>query len=142
VHDREAEPGVVAQVLRVVERAAGADVGAAVLAQQALLLGTAERRAVGVRRAEVGVPRVQVGVEVHEGHRPLHLRDRAERWERDRVVAAQHHEAGALGADQVEARLDLPHCSDDVEGVARDVAPVHDLLGRERRDAELRVVRP
>jgi hypothetical protein len=47
-----------------------------------------------------------MGVEVHEAHRPVTTRDRAQDAERDGVVAADAHRQSALGDDLAHPRLD------------------------------------
>ena len=66
-----------------------------------------------VGSAEVGVPRVEVRVEVHERDRPVLGRDRAQQRQRDRVVAADRHDAVGLPEQSPRCRLDLAHRGDE-----------------------------
>lgn len=139
--DAEAHLGVVVEVLLAVQRTAGADVGERGRVEDALLDGPAERRAVGVLGAEVGVPRVEVGVEVEQGYGAVLLRDGAQEGQRDGVVAAEGHHAGA-GTEQIVGRgLDRLDGLVDVERVGGDVTGVGDLREGERRGVLCRVVR-
>ena len=129
------------EVLLAVQRAAGADVGEGLGVEDALLDGPAERGAVGVLGAEVGVPGVEVRVEVEQRDRAVLLGDRAQQRQRDGVVAAEGHQAGA-GAEQLVGRgLDRLDGLVDVERVRGDVAGVRDLGEGEGGGVLRRVVR-
>lgn len=95
--------------------------------EDAFLDGAAERGAVGVLGAEVGVPGVQVGVEVEQGDRAVLLGHGAQQGQRDGVVAAEGHQAGAGVQEVVSGGLDGLDGLVDVEGVGGDVAGVRDL---------------
>ena len=139
--DAEAHLLVVVEVLLAVERAAGADVGERRGVEDALLDGPAEGRAVRVLGAEVGVPGVEVRVEVQQGDRAVPARHRAQQRQRDGVVAAEGHQAGAGVQQVVGGGLDGLHGLVDVERVGGDVAGVRDLGEREGRGVLRRVVR-
>jgi hypothetical protein len=68
---REAEAGVLDQILAVVDRSPHPDVHVAV-EEQALLVRPPERRSVGDVRAVEAFPGVEVSVEVHQCHRAVH----------------------------------------------------------------------
>src|SRR5690606_15446392 len=125
--DAEAHLLVVGEVLLAVQRAADADVGQGGGVEDALLYGPAERGAVGVLGAEVGVPGVQVRVEVEQRDRAVLLGDRAQQRQRDGVVAAQGHQAGAGAEQVVGGGLHGLDGLVDVERVHGDVAAVRDL---------------
>ena len=133
---------VVLEVRLAVQRAADADVQRPLHVDQAFFAGPAERRAVGVRRAEVGVPGVEVRVEVQHGDRAVIARQRPQDRQRDGVVAADGQHCGTVAAKVGDRRVDRGDRLVDVERVDRDVTAVGDLLIGERFHLQRRVVRP
>ena len=125
--------------VRIVRRAADADLDDAVGIDQPLVHGAAERRAVMEARAKVVVAGVAMGVDMDHADGPLR-RDRAQYRQADRVVAAdrQRHDlgrddGGVEGGDL--GRASLPACRAARSSSRRGRAPARCRMARRRSGA-------
>jgi hypothetical protein len=124
-------------LVRVIDRAADADLDGPPRVDQPLLDGPPERRAVGVAMiAEIAVVGVGMRVEMNEAERPV-LGDGAQDRQRREMVAAGAERHHALGVNAGEEPLDPGEAVGQVDRIARRVADIGDprqLVGGDPAD--------
>jgi len=141
-NNREAEPGIIAEILPAIKRAANTDMHTRGEVDNAFFGGAPKRSSVGYGCAKVGVPSVEVGIEMEHGHWAMFSRRYAKEWQCNGVVSADGDEPASPGCQLCRALADLANSLFDVEGVCHYIAGISNLLLAEGFDILRRVVWP